>query len=95
MEAGSLLRRIQEGESIGMPHSRPMPSIGRRCHELRITDENRIWRIVYRIDSDAIVMAAVFSKTTRETPKQIIDDCKRRLKAYDEAARQAEQRGGR
>lgn len=95
MEAGGLLRRIQEGESIGMPHSRPMPSIGRRCHELRITDENRIWRIVYRIDNDAIVMAAVFSKTTRGTPKQIIDDCKRRLKAYDEAAREAEKGGGR
>ncbi|MHB1556853.1 MAG: type II toxin-antitoxin system RelE/ParE family toxin [Isosphaeraceae bacterium] len=95
VEAGSLLRRIQEGESIGMPHSRPMPSIGRRCHELRITDENRIWRIVYRIDSDAIVMAAVFSKTTRRTPKQVIDDCKRRLKIYDDAARQAEKGRGR
>ncbi len=55
MEAGTLLRRIQEGESIGMPHSRPMQGIGARCHELRIADENRIWRIIYRINVSAIV----------------------------------------
>jgi len=39
IEAGTLLRRLQSGESIGLPHSRPMPSIGRRCHELRIPDQ--------------------------------------------------------
>jgi len=38
VEAGFLLRRLQRGESIGMPHSRPMPIIGRRCHELRVVD---------------------------------------------------------
>ena len=39
LEAGFLLRKLQEGESLGLPHSRPMPAIGRRCHELRIRDE--------------------------------------------------------
>ncbi len=47
-----------------MPHSRPMPSIGPRCHELRIQDQSKTWRIVYRRDSDAIVIAEVFAKTT-------------------------------
>jgi len=47
-----------------MPHSRPMSTIGRRCHELRITDENKIWRIIYRIDSDAIVVVEVLEKKT-------------------------------
>ena len=37
VEAGTLLRQLQEGKSLGLPHSRPMPSIGPRCHELRIT----------------------------------------------------------
>jgi len=46
LEAGVLLRRLQRGESLGLPHSRPMPGIGRRCHELRIPDERRSWRIV-------------------------------------------------
>ena len=30
-----------------------MPNLGRRCHELRIRDESRNWRIVYRVDEDA------------------------------------------
>jgi phage-related protein len=93
-EAGFLLRRLQEGESLGMPHSRPMPSIGPRCHELRVRDENRIWRVVYRLDADAIVVAGVFAKTSRATPKHDIADCQRRLKAYDEAVKKAEKRGG-
>lgn len=83
VEAGKLLRRLQAGESLGLPHSRPMPGVGRRCHELRIQDENRIWRIVYRIDGDAIVIAAVFDKTTQKTTRQDIENCKDRLKTYD------------
>ena len=83
IEAGMLLRRLQQGESIGMPHSRPMPSISRRCHELRIRDDEQSWRIVYRIDPDAIVIVEVFSKKTGATPKKIIDTCKARLRAYD------------
>ena len=63
-----------------------MPSIGTRCHELRIQDANRTWRIVYRIDADAIVIAEVFSKTTRTTPKTVIESSKRRLKKYDQDA---------
>ncbi len=94
VEAGTLLRRLQEGESLGMPHSRPMPSIGARCHELRVRDENQNWRIVYRIDSDAIIIAEVFRKTTNQAPKHVLDACKRRLGAYDEAVKKAEQREG-
>ena len=84
IEAGSLLRDLQEGRKLSLPHSRPMPSIGRRCHELRITDKNSIWRIIYRIDTDAIVIAEVLKKKTQQTPKQVIDDSKRRLKLYDQ-----------
>ena len=62
LEAGYLLRRLQRGEALGMPHSRPLPSIGARCHELRINDERTTWRIIYRIDSDAIVILEVFNK---------------------------------
>jgi phage-related protein len=83
LEAGLLLRRLQQGETIGLPHSRPMPGIAPRCHELRIRDETRNWRIVYRIDPDAIVIADVFNKTTRETPDRVIENCRRRLSQYD------------
>ena len=48
LEVGVLLRRLQQGERLGLPASRPMPAIGRRCHELRIVDADQTWRIVYR-----------------------------------------------
>jgi len=83
IEAGYLLRRLQMGEKLSLPHSRPMPSIGARCHELRINDENKTWRIVYRVDRDAIVILEVFEKKTRTTPKEVIENCKRRIRLYD------------
>ena len=86
LEAGFLLRQLQQGESLGMPQSRPMPDIGVHCHELRIRDRDRIWRIIYRIDDDAIVIADVYHKTTRETPKTVIDKCRNRLRRYDDEA---------
>src|SRR5512132_438059 len=79
LEAGFLLRRLQRGELLSMPQSRPMPSIRARCHELRIVDADTTWRIVYRIDSDAIVIAEVFAKKTQHTPKPVIDVSRRRL----------------
>ena len=90
LEAGVLLRRLQRGETLAMPHSRPMPSIGPLCHELRIQDKQTIWRIVYRMDTDAIVILAVFNKKTPATPQQLIEVCQRRLRAYERAARREE-----
>jgi len=83
IETGFLLRKLQQGELLSLPWSRPMPSIGPRCHELRITDEATIWRLIYRIDSDAIVILDVFKKKTQQTPKNVIDQCKRRIRLYD------------
>jgi len=87
IESGMMLWRLQCGESLSMPQSRPMPSIGPRCHELRIVDESASWRIVYRIDSDAIVIGDIFAKKTGSTPQQAIDASKRRFRAYDEATK--------
>lgn len=83
LEAGYLLRLLQKGDKLGMPRSRPMSSIGPRCHELRITDQNLTWRIIYRIDADAVVIVEVFEKKDRKTPRLVIDASKRRLKEYD------------
>ncbi len=87
IEAGVLLRRLQKGEMLSLPWSRPMPSIGARCHELRIVDEEMSWRIVYRIDTDAIVVVEVFQKKTPQTPKHVLDACRTRLRRYDESSR--------
>ena len=88
IEAGVLLRKVQAGEKLSMPHSRPMPAIGPRCHELRIPDESATWRIIHRLDPDAVVIAEVFEKTTRATPQRITEICQRRLRAYDHAVKE-------
>ncbi len=85
IEAGYLLRELQRGRLLSMPHSRPMPTVGPRCHELRILDEGVTWRIVYRIDPDAIVIADVFAKKTAQTPAAVLEACRRRLREYDDA----------
>ena len=77
-----LLRRLQRGETIGLPHSRPMSGIGKACHELRVQDASKTWRIVYHIDADAIVILDVFAKTTQKTPKSVVAVCKARLGMY-------------
>lgn len=56
-----------------------------RCHELRVGDLDADWRIVYRSDSDAVVILAVFQKKTRAMPKTVTDACIRRLREYDRA----------
>jgi phage-related protein len=83
IEAGFLFRLLQMGEKLKMPHSRPMPSIGSNCHEMRVNDERNTWRIIYRVDADAIIILEVFKKKTQQTPKNIIDICKKRIKEYD------------
>ena len=84
-EMGMLLRDLQEGEKLSMPHSRPMPSIGKGCHELRVNDTNKTWRLIYRLDADAVVILDVFEKKTSKTPAAVIETCRRRLKAYEES----------
>ncbi len=82
LEAGFLLRRLQRGERLGMPHSRPMPTIGRGCHELRVTDRGSNWRIMYCITADAIVILDVFAKKSGMTPKSVVERCRERLQRY-------------
>jgi phage-related protein len=90
VEAGFLLRRLQRGDSIGMPESRPMPGIGANCHELRIDDGPATWRILYSIQLEAIVILEVFQKKTRTTPKLVIDIARKRLRAYRAAVKETD-----
>jgi phage-related protein len=81
--AGFLLRKLQRGETLLLPHSRPMHSIGPHCHELSINDLTGTWRIIYRIDADAILIVEVFEKKTPQTPRRVIELCQQRLRRYD------------
>lgn len=82
IEAGMLLRRMQQGDRLGLPHSRPMPDIGARCHELRVRDETKNWRIFYYLAADAVVILDIYSKTTEKTPLAVLENCRRRLRHY-------------
>ena len=62
-----------------------MSGIGARCHELRVVDADKTWRLIYRLDEDAIVIVEVFSKKSRSTPRSVIDQAKKRLRDYDHA----------
>ena len=75
-------------KTLTMPHSRPMPVVGARCHELRISDGAARWRVIYRLDPDAVVIVEVFAKKTITTPRQVIELCGRRLRSYDDASRE-------
>jgi phage-related protein len=88
VEAGFLLRRLQNGDRIAMPASRPMPMIGANCHELRVDDGGVTWRIVYHVAVDAVVILDVFQKKSRTTPKHVIDVSRRRLRDYERITRE-------
>ena len=60
-----------------------MPSIGKACYEIRVNSAEGQWRIIFRIDDDAIIIADVFQKKTAQTPVAVIQRCKRRLSHYD------------
>jgi phage-related protein len=84
-EAGWLLRRLQQGERLSMPESRPMPTVGLGCHELRIDDleTKKEWRVIYYLAADAIVVLDVFAKTTPRTPTVVIARAKARLAKFE------------
>jgi phage-related protein len=86
VEAGYLLRRLQRGDSLGLPHSRPMPDIGAGCHELRVVDGALNWRIVYHVAPDAIVILGVFPKKTATTSKRVVAQCRQTLAAFSKAS---------
>ena len=91
-EVGMLLRLLQEGERVGMPQAEPLPDVGPRCGALRVRDANHNWRIMYRIDADAVLVLDVYPKKTRKIPDEVIERCKQRLKQYDAAVKAAKKK---
>ena len=77
-----------------MPQAEPLPDVGQRCGALRVRDAEQNWRIMYRIDSDAVLILEVYSKKTRKIPDEVIDRCQHRLKRYDEAVKAAKKSTG-
>jgi phage-related protein len=88
-EAGMLLRLLQEGVRLEMPQAEPLPSVGPRCGAVRVRDSGHNWRILYRLDPDAILILEVYPKKTRKLPVDVIDRCQARIRRYDATVRAA------
>jgi phage-related protein len=50
---------------------------------MRINDQDKTWRIIYRLDADVIIILEVFTKKSESTPQSVIDTCKKRIISYD------------
>jgi phage-related protein len=79
-EAGMLLRLLQEGERLEMSQAEPLTTVGSRCGALRVRDAGHNWRIMYRIDSDAVLILDVYPKKTQKIPVEVIERCQERIK---------------
>ena len=82
-EAGFLLRQLQDGEKVNFPQAEPLTTVGPRCGALRVRDDKHSWRIMYRVDEDAVLILEVYAKKTPKIPDEVIARCKKRLKIYD------------
>lgn len=88
-EAGGLLGKLQDGETLGFPQAEPLNIVGPRCGALRIRDAQHNWRIMYRIDPTVIVVIDVYDKKTQKIPDEVIYRCKKRLQIHDEKQKAA------
>jgi phage-related protein len=86
-EAGTLLRMLQEGQHLSMPQAEMLPDVGPRCGALRVRDGEHNWRIMFRIDTDAVLILDVYAKKTQKIPDAVIKRCQNRIKNYDLAAK--------
>jgi len=78
---GRGLFRLQTGEPIAMPNSRPMPAVAVGVSELRIKAEDGTFRaFYYTASSRGVLVFHAFVKKTQRTPPLELDLARKRLK---------------
>jgi phage-related protein len=81
MRLGRGLFRLQMGERLGMPNSRPMPGVAAGVSELRVKGEDGSFRAFYYVASSrGVLVFHAFVKKTRRTPPLEIELARKRLK---------------
>jgi phage-related protein len=82
-ELGSVLTRLQKGESTGMPDVRPIPDISPQAFEIRISDRSGGYRALYTIRTEfGILLFHAFRKKSRKTPEREKKTARNRLEAF-------------
>ncbi|MFY7992586.1 MAG: type II toxin-antitoxin system RelE/ParE family toxin [Bacteriovoracaceae bacterium] len=80
----SLFDELSQGKSLGMPISRPLPSIVRGLHELRLSGKGGEFRVFYFIKiGDAIYIIHAASKKKQAIDKKTIDLLKTRVRSIE------------
>ena len=78
---GKGLFRLQMGEQIGMPNSRPMPAVAAGASELRVKAEDGNFRaFYYTASSQGVLVFHAFVKKTQRTPPLELEMARKRLK---------------
>jgi len=78
-QVGHELDRVQRGQEPS--DWKPMKSIGQGVREIRIKDEQGIYRVVYVVKFlDLVHVLHAFKKKTEKTAKHDLDLAKKRLK---------------
>lgn len=82
-EIGTLLMLIQSGQTLSEPQSKPMKSIHRNAHELRLKDRLGTYRVIYILNIGNIVFIPhAFTKKSQKTPTKEIELAILRLKEF-------------
>jgi len=85
-EIGEALRDLQKGISIGLPLSRPMPSVAPGTHELRVRSATTTVRVFYFVKlADTILVFHAFQKKRQKTPAPELALGRRRLQEMIDA----------
>lgn len=78
---GEALRDLQKGISLGLPLSRPMPTVASGAHELRLKSKTTAIRVLYFAKlAEAIVVFHAFQKKTQKTPPHELAVGRQRLR---------------
>ena len=78
---GKALYLLQMGEQLGMPISRPMPSVAQGVSELRLRSADGQFRVFYFVASSrGVLVLHAFVKKTNQTPAGEISVARTRLR---------------
>ena len=81
-ELADALARLDEGHTLSMPLSRPMPVIGKGVHELRFRDRSGVDRVIYvLLGASKIWLLHAFTKKTDQTSPRNIELARKRLES--------------
>ena len=81
LRLGKGLFRLQMGERIGMPNSRPMPVVADGVSELRVKSKDGAYRAFYYTESArGVIVFHALVKKTQQTPPLELELARKRLK---------------